>query len=355
MDRQAGRAEIAGGVADQNNRVIVPRVLAPYRVEQVNGPWLWLEPEPNGQSGWAPADQLVPIDEANAFLTDCIRSNPGDDFAYSMRAIVRGDVTHELEGALADYNEAIRLGPTNAYNYCNRGLFWSDKKDYDKAIADYNEAIRLDPQSAVPYYDRGLAWSGKKDYDRAIADYNDAIRLDPKYAKAYYDRGLAWSRKKDFENAIADYSAVIQLDPKYARAYTARGNAWYGRNGYDRAIADYNEAVKLDPKNALVYNNRGGAWSCNNHHDQAIADYAEAIRLDPNYTLPPTTTAVSSGPARKAYDRAIADYNRSQAIRLDPKLANAYGGRAWLWATCPADASYRNNKKAVESATTYVT
>jgi len=53
--------------------------------------------------------------------------------------------------------------------------------------------------------------------------------------------------------------------------------------------------------------------------------------------------------AKKKYDKAIPDYN--EAVRLDPKNTNAYGGRAWLWATCP-DAKYRDGKKAVESATT---
>ena len=91
------------------SRAINPKVLSTYRVEQVNGPWLWLKPEGDTQSGWVPADQVVPLDEAKAFFTDCIRSNPADRFAYAMRAIIRSDVTHEFESALADYNEAIRL------------------------------------------------------------------------------------------------------------------------------------------------------------------------------------------------------------------------------------------------------
>src|SRR5205823_551843 len=52
--------------------------------------------------------------------------------------------------------------------------------------------------------------------------------------------------------------------------------------------------------------------------------------------------------AKKEHDKALADY--SEAIRLDPKDADAYNNRAWLWATCP-EAKFRDGRRAVESAT----
>ena len=47
-------------------------------------------------------------------------------------------------------------------------------------------------------------------------------------------------------------------------------------------------------------------------------------------------------------DKAIADL--SEAIRIDPKHAEAYNKCAWIWATC-SDARHRDGKRAVESAT----
>ena len=49
----------------------------------------------------------------------------------------------------ADYNEAIRLDPSNSVAYSNRGGIWNLKKDFEKAIADFNEAIRLAPQKCL--------------------------------------------------------------------------------------------------------------------------------------------------------------------------------------------------------------
>jgi tetratricopeptide (TPR) repeat protein len=65
-----------------------------------------------------------------------------------------------------------------------RGLAYQRKDDLDRAIADYGEAIRLDPEYAEAYYGRGLTYRNKGDLERAIADYSEAIRLDPKLAAA---------------------------------------------------------------------------------------------------------------------------------------------------------------------------
>jgi tetratricopeptide (TPR) repeat protein len=88
-----------------------------------------------------------------------------------------------------------------AVAYKNRGNAYYNKKDYDGAIADYNQAIKLDPNQALTYHvlafaNRARIYFDKKDYDRAIADYNEAIKLDPKLATAYNLRGLAYLNKR---------------------------------------------------------------------------------------------------------------------------------------------------------------
>ena len=58
-----------------------------------------------------------------------------------------------------------------AGTYNNRGVAYADKGEYDRAIQDYDEALRLDPSQAVAYNNRGNAYIDKGDFDRAIADY----------------------------------------------------------------------------------------------------------------------------------------------------------------------------------------
>jgi len=229
-----------------DHQVIDPKAIKTYRVERVNGGWLWLQPENGGVSGWAGAGQVVPVDQAIAVFTDDIRANPGDPHGYIMRATIWRQDKKELDNALFDMDEAIRLAPTDAAAWQSRGLAWHAKKEYDKAIADDSEAIRLDPSVAITYSNRGDAWYHKKEYDKAIADYNEAIRLDPKFAWPYNNRGTARRATKEYDKAIADYNEAIRLDPNDALPYSNR--AWLWARCPDVKYRDATKAVESAAK-----------------------------------------------------------------------------------------------------------
>ena len=221
----------------------------------------------------------------------------------------------DIDRAIADYNESIRLDPKYALAYNNRGWAYYDKGDIDRAFADYNEAIRLDPKYVFAYNNRGNAYRDQGDIDRAIADFNKAIRLDRKYVHAYNNRCLAYAKKGDNDRAIADCNEAIRLDPKFVQAYNNRGTAYSAKGDNDRAIADYNESIRLDPK-AQAYNNRGLVYYDKGDNDRAIADYNESIRLDPKFVKAYVNRGVlyeKSGDAEKAR----ADFNA--ALELSGK------------------------------------
>jgi tetratricopeptide (TPR) repeat protein len=219
----------------------------------------------------------------------------------------------DLDRAIADYTEAIRLDPKYERAYHNRGNAWSDKGDLDRAIADYDQALQRDPKDAAPYNNRGIAWKAKGDLDRAIADYTEAIRLDPKDSDPYNNRGLAWKAKGDFDRAIADLTEAIRLDPKYERAYVNRGIAWSDKGDLDRAIADLTEAIRLDPANADYFNSRcWGRALVGKDLNGALADCNESLRLRPD-----DANALNSRGLVQfklgAFDAAIADYSAAVA------------------------------------------
>jgi tetratricopeptide (TPR) repeat protein len=110
--------------------------------------------------------------------------------------------------------------------YANRGWAALQKNELDKAIADFTEVIRLEPNNAAAFNNRGSAWSEKKEHDKAIADFSEAIRLEPRNVSYYDARGMALGSKKEFAKALSDYNEAIGLDPGYARAYNSRAWLW---------------------------------------------------------------------------------------------------------------------------------
>lgn len=80
----------------------------------------------------------------------------------------------------ADNNKATM----SAVDLYNRGVDKLDAGDYEGAIADFNEAIRLAPQDAESYYNRGYARHILGAYQQAIADYTEPIRINHEYGNA---------------------------------------------------------------------------------------------------------------------------------------------------------------------------
>jgi tetratricopeptide (TPR) repeat protein len=208
------------------NRVVGPDGMHIYRVKEVNGPQVFLEIEGTGLGGgWALADQIIPVEHAMEFFTDYIRSRPRDPHGYLMRASIWED-EKELDIALDDLNEAVKLDRRKSYVYNNRGRIWLEKNEHDKAIADFNQAIRLDRTCVAAYHNRAVAWWENGDYDKALADLNEAARIDPSDVVVLSQRAVLLRETKKYDNALAECNRVIRIDPKNAFAYYTRALIW---------------------------------------------------------------------------------------------------------------------------------
>jgi len=242
------------------------------KVGVVNDKWLWVS---NGKPGWLDKSEVVPLDaKAIDHLSDLIAANPEKSRLYSGRAAVWRELGN-LERALADCTNAIRLAPRSAEAYNNRGFMWTEKEDFEKAIADFDRAIAIDPNHAPAYDNRGLAWGAQGDYDKALADHTQAIELDSTNGHYHNNRGNVHSAQGDYEKALADFKDAIRLDPHEAVGYNNRGNAHYFLKNYDKALIDFNEAIRLDPTDPVAYNSRAVLRaSC---PDETFRDGAKAI------------------------------------------------------------------------------
>jgi tetratricopeptide (TPR) repeat protein len=103
----------------------------------------------------------------------------------------------------------VRSGKRKAEAYSARASWLHKLNKEDQALADYDKALSIDPTN-VEFYDyRGDSLVEKGDLDAAIANYNQAIRVDPTYAAAYYSRGKVYQSKGDIEHARESYQAAL--------------------------------------------------------------------------------------------------------------------------------------------------
>lgn len=139
------------------------------------------EPETGDVSVLAKACRNLSGDASLAACERAIASRKFKGAELATLHLVRGlrrQEKYDIEGALADYRDALRLNPGNHLVYNARGVLYRDAGDYDRAIADFDAAIALKEWSD-PYASRGWVYGRKGDQARERADYEKALAFNP--------------------------------------------------------------------------------------------------------------------------------------------------------------------------------
>jgi len=132
-------------------------------------------------------------------------------------------------------------------------------KNPRKAVDYWGRAISQKQNTVQAYNNRGLAYSEIKQYQKAIKDYSQAIKLDPDHVGAYNNRGNSYYELNEYEMALTDFNQSLQRKPDYAKAHLNRGLAYYQLDKTDQACKDFRNAcdhgecdgVKWAMKNAI--------------------------------------------------------------------------------------------------------
>ncbi|MBN2172745.1 MAG: tetratricopeptide repeat protein [Bacteroidales bacterium] len=227
-----------------------------------------------------------------SFYDHVIGNQKNVAMAYMNRGFYK-DNSQNFKGALADYNEAIKLDSGYIDAWINRGNLKAQKlnnlkggeSDLEKALNLVEEKEGDNPEKLTPYLDviNNLAIIKQmlNDADGAISDYRLAIEINPEFSDAWYNLGVIYYEKlKDFELAIQYFDRVIEIDPGYYKAFINRGLIKEVEMKMPAAaIEDYNKAIEIKPDFAMAWFNRGMCWSSLNQLDKACFDWNRAKEL----------------------------------------------------------------------------
>ena len=227
----------------------------------------------------------------------------------------------QVEKALAQYQEALRLKPDYAEAHNNLGDALQGLGRLDEAITQYQAALRLKPDFGGAYYNLGNALQGQGRLEEAAAQYREALRHEPGSAEAQGNLGSALQGLGRLDEAVIHLREAVKLKPDYATAYNNLGSALQQMGRLDEAAAQHMEAVRLKPDFAEAYNCLGSALQRMGRVNEAVTRYREALRLKPDYA----EAHNNLGNALLALGRqsdAIKEYN--EALRLKPDIAGVY-------------------------------
>jgi len=119
--------------------------------------------------------------------------NDDDELTFYIAEIYR--IKSEYEKAKIEYSKAINLSKNNGENfpliylyYLNRGNCNLKLNQIDSAILDYTNSIKLKPNHSNTYYNRGISYYAKGTIDKACEDWSKSLKLGNKNANVYIDK-----------------------------------------------------------------------------------------------------------------------------------------------------------------------
>ncbi|HVI32615.1 tetratricopeptide repeat protein [Phenylobacterium sp.] len=133
------------------------------------------------------------------------------------KAALDGERELEFEKLCTRALEEELLSPRDrAGTYVNRGVMKLRRAGWDGAVKDFDTAVRIQPDLGEAYVNRGAAAIGARRYAESLPDINRGLELGVQEpAKAYYNRALAHEGLEDAKSAYFDYQKAIELSPEW--------------------------------------------------------------------------------------------------------------------------------------------
>lgn len=128
------------------------------------------------------------------------------------------------------YRHDLQVTTGNYLMHNHLGIIYRYKGDLDGAIREYGEAIRIEPNFAESHNNLGIALAGKGNLEGAIREFREALAINPDYPQAHNNLGVTLADMGDLDGAIREYRATLAINPTDAeassnleRALTQRG------------------------------------------------------------------------------------------------------------------------------------
>ena len=97
-----------------------------------------------------------------------------------------------------------------------------DGRELQQALSDCNQALKIKPGSADVLDTRGVVYLKLNQNDNALKDFDAALKLEPKLASSLYGRGVIRLRKGD-RGGDADINAAKSIKSDIAQELSRYG------------------------------------------------------------------------------------------------------------------------------------
>eukprot|EP00555_Chaetoceros_dichaeta_P003224 CAMPEP_0198250380 /NCGR_PEP_ID=MMETSP1447-20131203/1593_1 /TAXON_ID=420782 /ORGANISM="Chaetoceros dichaeta, Strain CCMP1751" /LENGTH=420 /DNA_ID=CAMNT_0043935205 /DNA_START=114 /DNA_END=1376 /DNA_ORIENTATION=- len=228
--------------------------------------------------------EAEPEDDHVEAVIDPLEQKRRQEQEEAIEAKERGNTLYKakkFDEAIAAYDEAIALDPTNMTFLSNKAAVYLTSKQYDECITTCNEAVEVGKKNRAPFEDRSKAlFRCAKAYQKK-GDLANAIKMCKDAQLEFYDAATQrFMKAMELEK--------LQIENAYENEERAeeakqRGNTHFRAKEWQQATEAYQNAMKRAPKNAAIRYNLCAALCKIKDIKGAMREIEVALDLDPNY------------------------------------------------------------------------
>jgi tetratricopeptide (TPR) repeat protein len=280
-------------------------------------------------AGASAAYEAADYDRAIALNTRALEIKPSKDLVWLLLRR-RGNcylAKNEPDRALADYDEAAKLGELDVDTHISRAFAWRLTSQRQYAAKEFDAAIALDRNDPDIYFYRAGMLVEDGNLDAALADYTKALELNPRSINSRVACAEIYVRQHESQKAITQATIALQMDKYSARAHVSRARAYTQLYMSSEARADLDAAMKSNSLNKAALNTV--AWclaTCpeNTLRDgkKAVSEATKACELDQWKNWGYIDTLAAACAEAEAFDKAVTYEGKAlQMVRSQNPLA----------------------------------
>ncbi len=165
------------------------------------------------------------------------------------------------------------------YLLLGASLYWTGQ--VDDAISEYNEALRLDPQNAMAYQLLGIASGWKGDVPLAQEYFLKANALDPNKADTHMNLGSTYAVQLNLDKALEHFRRATELAPREPLYHYQLGTLYESMGRDAQAEDSFKKALSLFPYYEDAQLSLGALYEKLNRPKDALKYYKKAVRTKP--------------------------------------------------------------------------
>jgi tetratricopeptide (TPR) repeat protein len=188
----------------------------------------------------------------------------------------------DIVGALAAFNESLKLNPDNAEALSRRALARLSKSQLGGASADITRALQLLPKDPTLHVIASNIISRRPGMlKQALWHANQAVALGPDLPMAWCQRARIRIKLHLLTDARQDAERAKSLGDHRHEVWTALGLIELREEAPEQAIVNFNQALELSPLSFQALFLRGRAREITGNLAGARHDFLRVLQISP--------------------------------------------------------------------------